>query len=100
MSSQKSSRNSRLESTLKRRGRRKGSKLETGDESIVGLKKRQINESEKVKRSQQRHSPLTELERELAHPDQHLAPTDKSPHDLVSFNSDIVSELHKQVSKI
>ena len=61
------------------------------------MKKRQINESEKVKRGQQRDSPLSELERELAHPDQHLAPTEKSPHDLVSFRAELVSELQKQV---
>ena len=98
VNAQKLSKNSRLESTLKRRGRRKGSKLEPSGQSIVGLKKRQINESEKVKRSQQRDLPLTEIERELTHPDQHLAPTEKSPHDLVSFSSDLVSELQKQVS--
>ena len=64
------------------------------------MKKRQINESEKVKRGQQRGSPLSDLELELAHPDQHLAPTEKSPHDLVSFSSELISELQKQVSGI
>ena len=93
----KTSKDNKLDSTLKRRGRRKGSKVESSNHSIVGLKKRQINESEKVKRGQQRDSPLTELERDLAHPDQHLAPTDKSPHDLVSFSSVLVSELQNQV---
>ena len=94
---QKTSKDNKLDSTLKRRGRRKGSKVESSNHSIVGLKKRQINESEKVKRGQQRDSPLTELERDLAHPDQHLAPTDKSPHDLVSFSSVLISELQNQV---
>lgn len=91
--------NNKLDSTLKRRGRRKGSKTDDkSTSSIVGLKKRQINESEKVKRGQQRDSPLSDLERELAHPDQHLAPTEKSPHDLVSFRAELVSELQKQVN--
>ena len=94
---QKTSKDNELDSTLKRRGRRKGSKLESSNHSILGLKKRQINESEKVKRGQQRDLPLTELEKDLAHPDQHLAPTDKSPHDLVSFSSELVSELQNQV---
>ena len=96
-SAQKTSEDNKLDSTLKRRGRRKGSKVESSNHSIVGLKKRQINESEKVKRGQQRDSPLTELEKDLAHPDQHLAPTDKSPHDLVSFSSVLISELQNQV---
>ena len=101
---QKLPKNNRLEPSLKRRGRRKGSKSDekstTSSTGIVGLKKRQINESEKVKRGQQRDSPLSDLERELAHPDQHLAPTEKSPHDLVSFSSELISELQKQVSSI
>ena len=103
---QKLPKNNRLEPSLKRRGRRKGSKLDekstttTNSAAIVGLKKRQINESEKVKRGQQRDSPLSDLERELAHPDQHLAPTEKSPHDLVSFSSELIAELQKQVRSI
>ena len=96
--------NNRLEPSLKRRGRRKGSKLDekstASSVGTVGFKKRQINESEKVKRGQQRDCPLSDLERELAHPDQHLAPTEKSPHDLVSFSSELISDLQKQVSGI
>ena len=95
---QKPSRDNRFDSTSKRRGRRKGSKVEESPgRSIVGLKKRQINESEKVKRGQERDTPLSNLERELSHPDMHLAPTEKSPHDLVSFRTELVSELQKQV---
>ena len=102
---QKFTKHYKLEPSLKRRGRRKGYKLDeksttTGSAGTVGLKKRQINESEKVKRGQQRVPPLSDLELELAHPDQHLAPTEKSPHDLVSFSSELVSELQKQVSGI
>ena len=97
---QRTNKNNRADSGIKRRGRRKGSKLdESSNNSIVGLKKRQINESEKVKRGQRRDTPLSDLERELVHPDQHLAPTEKSPHDLVSFSAELVSEMQKQVNE-
>ena len=102
---QKDYKTNRLDTTSKRRGRRKCSKAENDSPSrnannTTPIKKRQIIESEKVKRGQQRDLPLSNLEQDLSHPDRHLSPTEKSPHDLVLFSSELVSELQQQVSVI
>ena len=102
---QKDYKTNKLDTTLKRRGRRKCSKAENDSPSrnasnTTAIKKRQIIESEKVKRGQQRDLPLSNLEQDLSHPDRHLSPTEKSPHDLVLFSSELVSELQQQVSVI
>ena len=102
---QKDYKTNRLDTTSKRRGRRKCSKAENDSPSrsasnATAVKKRQIIESEKVKRGQQRDLPLSNLEQDLSHPDRHLSPTEKSPHDLVLFSSELVSELQQQVSDI
>ena len=94
-----------MDTTSKRRGRRKCFKGENDSPSrnvsnTSASKKRQIIESEKVKRGQQRDLPLSNLEQDLSHPDRHLSPTEKSPHDLVLFSSELVSELQQQVSVI